>query len=82
MTEPVELNERGEVTLPNGRRYRVRDTGQPFRDGEYPRGGLTVQLLHGNVWVYLETVREKADLELLFKGLARLAPLGEMRSAN
>ncbi len=60
----------------NGRKYRYADTGQPYVQGEYADGGYIIQLLHGDVWVYLDNSPDKQTLDLMLAGLARLKPLG------
>ncbi len=40
----------GEHTLPNGRRYLLTDTGLPYQNGEYPKGGGTLCLRSQPYW--------------------------------
>lgn len=46
----------GDHTLPNGRQYRIIDTGKPYVGGEYPSGGLRilVWLNKADGWAYLD----------------------------
>lgn len=43
----------GEHTFANGRRYKVVDTQQPYKDGEYPSGGFHIAVWHKDNWSYI-----------------------------
>lgn len=60
--------------LANGRRYLAKDTGQPYEDGEYPKGGIHLMVwsdLCGH-WMHLANCREQADVDETLRLLKRL----------
>ena len=65
----------GEHTLRNGRRYRVTDTGKPYRPGEYPSGGLHVAVwLKSQQWGYIDHAPNAECVQNFLRHAARLPP--------
>ena len=62
-------------TLPNGRSYRVSDTGREYESGEYPTGGLhiAVQLPSGQ-WGYIGNSPDAECVRNFLRAAARLTP--------
>lgn len=60
-------------TLPNGRVYKVVDTGKPYVHGEYPEGGfaITTLLQNGN-WLYIDNSPDKICVENFLKAAGRI----------
>lgn len=68
----------GEHTLPNGRTYRVVDTGKPYTEAEYPSGGfkIDVRLPSGN-WGYIDHSPAPETVRGFLKAAARLPQEGK-----
>ncbi len=71
----------GEHTLPNGRTYRIRDTGKPYMGGEYPSGGLLILAWSAATpekearWLYIDNSPDEECARAFLEGAVRLAPL-------
>jgi hypothetical protein len=62
----------GEHELPNGRRYRVTDTGRPYECGEYEAGGLLLLVWTANQWVYLNNCPDEECVRNFLRAAGRL----------
>jgi hypothetical protein len=62
-------------TLPNGRKYRFLDTGREFKDGEYPSGGIRIDLWHNGEWIFLDYSPSIDIANQFLKSAARLSKL-------
>jgi hypothetical protein len=71
----------GVHTLPNGRRYKITDTGQPYLSGEYPQGGLHIATWEPRLndgagdWVYIDNAPDETCARDFLRLAAQLAPL-------
>lgn len=72
------------VVLPNGRRYRITDTGQPYADGEYPRGGFVIDVWHppAGEWRFVSHSPDGTTVEAFLNSAARLEPEGTQWRKN
>lgn len=62
-------------TLPNGRTYRIADTGRPYMAGEYPEGGLHIAVrLSSGMWSYIDNAPDAECARNFLKAAARLPP--------
>lgn len=66
------------VCLENGRVYRIIDTGIPYEDGEYPKGGWKIDAQDArfdNGWCFIDFSPSMEEVENFLKSAERLDPL-------
>ena len=62
--------------LPNGRTYRVYDTGCEYKSGEYPTGGFHIEIqLPSGQWGYIGNSPDAESVRNFLRMAARLWPL-------
>lgn len=62
--------------LPNGRIYRIFDTGKPYdHTSENPNGGFIIYLFANGRWNYIDHSPDEECVNNFLKAAERLAPL-------
>lgn len=69
----------GEHALPNGRRYRITDTGAPYVPGEYPKGGIEIRSWDDRAnpprWLFIDYSPDEEAARGFLRMAASLQPL-------
>lgn len=68
-----------EITLKNGRRYKIEDTGHPYVGGEYPSGGYIIYTWStvSNQWLFVDNAPNQACMGHFLSLAEKLSPLDE-----
>lgn len=68
--------ERVEIkNLPNGRKYRLTHSGEPYKNGEYPSGGIKIcawdDRINNGSWIYIDNTPDEETLSNFLKAVSR-----------
>ena len=90
MNKPITVQEDPSTfihILPNGRVYKLRQTGKPYQGLEYPEGGIHITAWEPRAgeageWVHVDHSPDQGCADEFLKGVSRLPPIPEANPSS